>query len=161
MRQTLVIARRELVERRFVLLAAVAFALLSLVIPVVPGLNTSARDIITLGSLMLANAFTLGVAALLGATIVGNEISAGRMSFYFARPLGAPSIWLGKLAAALLLIAGSFLIVALPAFVIGSPIPRVWNGDFRIELFSIALFAAIVFFLFHAVGTMIRSRSFL
>jgi ABC-type transport system involved in multi-copper enzyme maturation permease subunit len=159
MNQALVIARRELVERRFVLLAAVAFALLSVVIPFVPGLHTSPRDTITIGSLVLAMAFTFGVAAILGATIVGSEITAGRMSFYFARPVGAPSIWLGKLAAALLLILSSFLIVVLPALLIGSPIARVWNGDIGLLLFSIADFAAILFFLFHAVGTMIRSRS--
>lgn len=159
MRQALVIAGRELAERRLVFLAAAAFALLSVVIPFVPGLHGNPRDTITLGSLVLALVFTLGVAAILGATIVGSEISAGRMSFYFARPIGALSIWLGKLAAALLLICSSFVIVALPALVVGSPAKKVLSGDPSFHLFSVAMFAAILFFLFHAVGTMIRSRS--
>jgi len=159
MNQTLVIAGREVVERRFVFLAAAAFALLPVVIPFVPGLRVGRRDIITMGSLILASVFTLAVAAILGATIVGNEISGGRMSFYFARPLGAPAIWFGKLAAALLLTGSSFLIVFLPALLLGSPIAKVLSGDVGSLLFSVALLAAILFFLFHAVGTMIRSRS--
>ena len=161
MSQTLVIAGRELAGKRFVLYAAIAIAVLSVLVPFVPGVSVhnQTRDVITAGSLILATFFTLAVSAILGASIVGRDVAAGRMSFFFALPVTAPAIWFGKILAALLLIAASFLIVVAPAYLAGAPPTNVWSGDLRMLLAGVAVAAAVVFFGAHAVGTMIRSRS--
>ena len=78
MRHALVIARRELAEKRFVFFAAIAFALLAVAMPLVPGLRSDGRDVIALTSVILTCAFTLGLAGILGASIVGRDLSAGR-----------------------------------------------------------------------------------
>ena len=43
MKSTLVIARRELTEKRFVVLTAIAFAMLALIVPFVPGVHSGER----------------------------------------------------------------------------------------------------------------------
>jgi hypothetical protein len=105
MNATVVIARRELAEKQFVLLAAIAFALLACLVPFVPGVHAGQkREAIVVVSTVLAVGFTLGLSTILGATIIGRDLSEGRLSFYFSRPIPAAAIWFGKLIAALVLI---------------------------------------------------------
>jgi len=156
MSHTLAIAGRELAEKRFVFLAAAAFGAIAAIMPLIPGVHDG-REAVVVTATILATAFAAGLATILGATIVGRDIGAGRMSFYFARPVGGASIWFGKLAAAAVLVAVSFAIAMVPALVAGpTTIKRFGAGDLIAPL---PIGAVILFFLAHAIGTMIRSRS--
>ena len=163
MNGTLVIARREIVQRRFVFLAAAAFALLSLIIPLLPGIpSTEERSALVIASLIFAAGFTATVALILGGTIVGRELSDGRLSFYFSRPVPAAAIWFGKLAAALVLIGGSFLIVASPALIAGvaSVLRSVTSlADAPSVIRAALLIAFAAFLIAHVIGTLVRSHS--
>jgi hypothetical protein len=162
MRHALVIAGRELSEKRFVFFAAIAFALLAMVVPLMPGLESLRRDGVAVTSMILAAGFTLGLAAILGASVVGRDVSAGRMSFYFARPAGAASIWFGKLAAALVLVMASFAIVILPGVIAtGGDLARATTMSVTAVAAQLAVLVLVFFAVAHAVSTMIRSRSVL
>jgi hypothetical protein len=163
MRNTLVIARRELLEKRFVFVTAVAFSVLAMILPFVPGVRTSDRaQALAIVSLIFSAGFTVGLAAILGASIIGRELSDGRLSFYFSKPVSAASIWFGKLIAATLLIALSFAIIALPGFVAGfRNVLHTWTnlGDALPAIRIVLVAAAVVFLLGHVIGTFVRSRS--
>jgi hypothetical protein len=162
MRDALVIAGRELAEKRFVFFAAIAFALLAAVMPLVPGTQSLPREAVATTSMILTAAFTLGLAAILGASLVGRDLSAGRMSFYFARPAGAASIWFGKLAAALVLVIASFAIVILPGFIAsGGQLARATTLSFPLLAAALVVLVVLFFFVAHAVSTMVRSHSVL
>lgn len=159
MSHTLAIAGRELAEKRFVFLAAAAFAAIAAVMPLIPGIHDRAEAVVVTATI-LATAFAVGLAAILGATIVGRDIAAGRMSFYFARPIGGASIWFGKLAAAVVLVIVSFAIAMIPALIAGPmTVRRVWSGSVPQVAALIGIAALVLFFGAHALGTMIRSRS--
>ena len=120
MKNTMVIAQRELTERRFVIISATAFALLALLVPFMPGVQSGERrGALVVTSFILAVNFTAGLAAILGASILGRELSDGRLSFYFSKPMSSNAIWFGKLIAAALLILVCFAIIALPGLLAG------------------------------------------
>lgn len=159
MNSTYVIARRELVEKRFVFAAAFAFAILALLLPLF-GRHDSRFMTLELASSILAVGFALGLAAILGATIVGRELSDNRLSFYFARPVSSRSIWFGKLAASAVLIGVSFLIIGAPALVAGiGAHMKSWVPSTLSAVGIVAGAAAVLFFAAHVIGTMVRSRS--
>lgn len=161
MSHVLVIAGRELAEKRFVFLAAIAFALLAALLPLVPGVHSNPRDVIALTSMILTGGFTAGLAGILGASMVGRDVSAGRLSFYFARPVTGSAIWFGKLAAAAVLVVASFAIIILPALIAtGGRLARTPIEVVQI-LPTLAVAAVAFFFVAHALSTMIRSRSML
>ncbi|MDQ6799580.1 MAG: ABC transporter permease [Acidobacteriota bacterium] len=163
MKNTLVITRRELTEKRFVVLTAIAFAVLALIVPFVPGVHSGERrNAIAVASLIFATGFTGGLAAILGASIIGKELSDGRLSFYFSKPVSAASIWFGKLIAATLLIVVSFTIIVSPAFFAGiTGVIRTWTslGDSLPTVRIILAGAAVLFLVGHVIGTFVRSRS--
>jgi hypothetical protein len=159
MSHAIAIAGREVAEKRFVFLAAAAFAAIAAIMPLIPGVHDGAEAVVITATI-LATAFAAGLAAILGATIVGRDIAAGRMSFYFARPVGGAAIWFGKLAAAAVLVVVSFAIAMVPALVAGPmTVKRIWSGSVVDLTVVIAVAAVVLFFFAHALGTMIRSRS--
>ncbi len=163
MKNTLVITRRELAEKRFVFLTAIAFALLALIVPFMPGIHAGERrNALAMASLIFSTAFTVGLAAILGANIIGRELSDGRLSFYFSKPISAASIWFGKLIAATLLIVVSFAIIGSPALIAGfRNVVQTWTnlGDSLPAIRIILVTAAVFFLLGHVIGTFVRSRS--
>ena len=164
MNGTLTIARRELTEKRFVFISAIAFALLTLIVPFMPGVHAGERrNALVIASLICAVNFTLGLAAVLGSTIIGRELSDGRLSFYFSKPITASSIWFGKLIAALLLLSASFAIIAAPAMIAGfEQVVNTWANaprDTRAVIGIVLGLAAALFLLSHVIGTFVRSRS--
>jgi ABC-type transport system involved in multi-copper enzyme maturation permease subunit len=159
MNATLAIASRELGEKRFVFAAAVAFAVLTLLFPLIPGIQASPTEIIFGASAIMTN-FVLGLAALLGASVIGRDLSEGRLSFYFARPVPASAIWFGKLLASGVLIGASFAIIIAPAAVISlMNLPHGWGGNGAGMLLVMAGLSTLLFFGAHVIGTMVRSRS--
>jgi ABC-type transport system involved in multi-copper enzyme maturation permease subunit len=163
MKNTLVITRRELTEKRFVLLTAIAFAFLAVIVPFVPGVHSGERrNALALASLIFATGFTGGLAAILGANIIGRELSDGRLSYYFSKPVSAASIWFGKLIAATVLIVVSFAIIISPAFFAGiTGVIRTWTnlGDSLPTIRIILATASVLFLLGHVISTFVRSRS--
>lgn len=159
MRGTMVIASRELAEKRFIFAAAFAFAILALLMPFVPGVHAPASEVIVVASVIMAN-FTLGLAVMLGASMVGRDLSEGRLSFYFARPVSASAIWFGKLIAAAVLIAVSFAIIITPAMAFGAVrFRQTWSANAAAVAGLSLLLSLILFFGAHIIGTMVRSRS--
>jgi hypothetical protein len=162
MRQVMVIAGRELSEKRFVLFAAIAFAVLPFLIAAIPGARSTAgaRDVVVMAAGFLCIGFTLAVALALGTNVIGRDLAENGLSFYFSRPVGAASVWFGKVAAALALIVASFIIVLLPARLAGA---AKWNGTWGGNADELALgvlgIAVVLFFLAHVLGTFVRSRS--
>jgi hypothetical protein len=160
MRNALVIAAREFEEKRFVAYAAIAFAVLPfLILNLIPmSKGRSPGEAIVILAIILSSGFTVGLGVITGASFVG-DVSAGRMSFYFSRPVGSLSIWFGKLTAGIVLIAGCFGIIAAPARFIGNSWRSVWDVTFT-QLTTIVLGVAVALFLIaHVIGTFARSRS--
>lgn len=161
MTHALVIARRDLAERSSVFIAAAAMAILPFILVLVPGMQTFKKtDVLTTAGGIFSVGFTLGLALLLGATMVGRDLSEKRMSFYFSKPLSGPAIWFGKLMAAVITIAASFAIIFFPSY-LSSPVS--WRGSWDVDLpwgFAIIGLAALVLLLLgHVLGTMFRSKS--
>lgn len=162
MKNALVIAAREFEEKRFIAYAALAFALLPFVLSVIPMINNkSPRDVIAILSLILGTGFTLGLAVILGASFIGRDLSDGRMSFYFARPVSAPSIWFGKLTASILMIVGCFGFIIVPARLAAGD--RHWESTWSVTFNQGALFilgvSLALFLIAHVIGTFARSHS--
>jgi len=161
MSHVLAIARREIEERAFVFVAAIAIALVSPLALLTPyGSVTDRLSVVVPLSFILGVAFTWGLALILGGTLVGRELSERRLSFYFTRPLSGAAIWFGKLFAAALLLASAFAIVH--AFPLGfgerefRTMSTLSRGAVAGSILGIALglmFAA------HVISTWIRSRS--
>lgn len=161
MNATWTIAQRELTEKRFVFVTAIAFAVMSLLLPYARGINAPNRtDSVVVVSAMFAIGFTLALGTILGATTIGRELSEGRLSFYFARPVNAAAIWFGKLIAAAVLIVVSFAIIAAPALIAGANRSvRPWVGSMWIAVAWDLAAAGGLFLLAHVIGTFVRSRS--
>lgn len=161
MRGFLAVARREILEKRFVFAAAAAASLIPFAVPLVRGLHgqaaTEARDWI---AVILAATFAAGLSAGLGSTVVASDLAARRLSFYFSRPLSGFGIWAGKLGAACLIALGAAAIIYAPTLAANGghvnviDLPRASPGTF-----AFAVVAAMVFC--HAAGVAIRSRSLL
>jgi ABC-type transport system involved in multi-copper enzyme maturation permease subunit len=161
MKNALVIAAREFEEKRFVAVAALAFAVLPFILAVIPGVSSgSPRDVIAIAAASAAALFALGLALMTGASFVGRDLTDGRMSFYFSRPASATSIWFGKLAAALIMIAGCFGLIIGPAWLVArEALGRVYMLTVREEFAYVLLAALALFLVAHVIGTFSRSRS--
>jgi len=161
MRNALTIAAREFEEKRFVAYAAVAFAVLPLILSIIPGISgKSPQETIALSSLIFATTFAVALGVMTGASFVGRDLSDGRMSFYFARPVSSASIWFGKLTAAILMVVGCFGVIIAPAWLAtGSN----WNTFWTVTLVNASVLVLIVslllFLLAHVIGTFARSHS--
>jgi nitrate reductase NapE component len=162
MNTAMIIATRELRERWRIFVIAVAFAVLPFVIAAMPGgRNDPANTIVLLGGTG-ALSFAFGVALLLGGTTIARDLAEKRLSFYFTKPIAPWALWVGKAGAALVTLAISVAIIAVPAFL---AVPDEWRMFWGRESWLVArlsVVAAIAFFLIaHAMATMVRSRSVL
>jgi hypothetical protein len=160
MNHTLAIARREIAEKRFALAAPAASALIILLLPLMPHVRPGQwREIYIVGSTVIAITFTAGIALILGASIVGRELSDRRLSFYFAKPVAAPAIWIGKLIASLLLLAATCAIASIPGMIAGrAAFTRTFSGPREIVV-PVLVAVVILFFAAHVFSTIARSRS--
>jgi hypothetical protein len=159
---------RELIERRLIPVIALAFGLFALLLPFIPGLarpEISAAEIRSGAAVGFALLLSLGLALLLGASVVAAEVAEKRIGFFFARPVSGWSVWAGKMAAVTLLVLGSALLVLLPTLLMGglSSSEVVWWTPVRADFGTLALTLVItVLFLqlaAHAASVILRSRS--
>lgn len=161
MSRTFAIAAREVRERSFVLLFAMAVALLPFAATLLPNAARYGRlNMIAAVGVILSVAVAFGLSIALGSSVVGRELSDRRLSFYFNKPLGAVSIWSGKLLGAIVLVSVAFAVIYTPSAMVGQ---RAWATNWAFGALtgaSVILLASVVLTLVaHAAGTMIRSRS--
>lgn len=172
MKPFLAILRREIAERRLLILAAAFGSLFPIVVPWLPGVSgQNPADL--RGGMALGLAFITSslLALVLGATVVAQDLGERRLGFYFARPLPGWVIWAGKMAGAALLSLGAGALVLLVALLAGARIDAsgVWGlsgflpgGKLATTLVILSLMASIALLLLvlaHAVSVMVRSRS--
>ena len=161
--QTIAIARREISEKAFVFIAALALAVVACLMPFVPGVQNNPGEVITIAAGIAAANMAIIMSLMLGATVIGREMADRRLSFYFAKPIPAPSIWFGKVIAAAVLIGGAFAIAIFPALLTGRIEmlrPTATAGSAFVSLPAvIAIMITAFFFLAHFLGTIVRSRS--
>jgi hypothetical protein len=163
MRNALVIAAREFEEKRFVAYAAVAFILVPFIIGAIQTVEgKSLRDAIALFPFMTAVGFTAVLAVMSGASLVGRDLSEGRLSFYFSRPVAVMSIWFGKLTAGILMIVGCFGLIIAPAwFAPTGAWTSFWTFSLAEGTVGGLLIALALFLIAHVISTFARSGSLL
>ena len=156
------IALRELRERSRLFAICVALALLPFLATLLPGARNDRADVIGAVSSFLALAMALGSAAAFGGSTVMRDMAERRLSFYFSRPISAPALWIGKASASIFSSFACFAIIAFPsALVVGREWPVLWTMTAG-ELVTLTAAAVVVlFFLFHVLSSVIRSRSIL
>jgi hypothetical protein len=156
------VARREIIEKKFIFPAALAVSVMPLLIPVLRGMaGGSARDLREFLAVFAAWSFAAAVSAGLGASVLAGEIARGRGGFYFSRPLSSVSIWLGKLAGSIGLAVAAGLLVLIPTLVADRRLDPLVDlaGSTQLGLLLAAAGAVLVFLASHAIATMLRSRS--
>lgn len=161
MKRFAAVALREIAERRFVLVAAAAAAVLPFLVPHLPGVPGDDTDVTRgITALILASAFGLGGSLLVGASVVGRELAEKRLSFHFSHPLSAPVIWGGKLAGGLALVLAAELLVYVPASLAGGGFPGLPSISDDPRALGLLLLLAVPLFLVAWAGSVaLRSRS--
>jgi len=163
MRDALVVAAREIAERKRIFLAAAFAGLLPFLAPLFPNIaRGDIAEVRAVLALIFAFSFGIGTAVVLGSTILVRDFVERRAGFFFSRPLPSLAIWGGKILAALLLASGAALLCGLPSWIVspnvsffgGTPAERFLGG-------TGVLFGGLLFFvaLFHVAAVAIRSRS--
>ena len=160
MSTTLVIASRELREKSRLLIVCAAAAVLPFLAALLPASRGDRPTVIGAVSGFLAIAFCLGTAIAQGSSTIGRELSDKRLSFYFTKPVSPAAIWIGKAAASLLISMACFAIITLPAYLaVREEWRTVWMMRGLVVPLVVLVGAVVLFFVSHAMGTMIRSRS--
>ena len=156
MKPTMAVFRRDFSARRDLLALAFAVMMIAVLMPLVPGTGQySASDVRSLASQTLSFGLGCCIAIGLGVSVFGADLSAGRLGFYFARPVTAGSIWTGKILASLAVVFACEGVVILPALVAESAhLTGIdLHGWFAI-LCSFFVLPTLVLLLSHAVGVM-------
>ncbi len=161
MKALVLVARREIAERRFVLAAAAVASLLPFLAPLVPGIPASAGPMArAVVALTLSVTFGLSGSLLVGASVVGRELAERRLGFYFSRPLPAWALWAGKLLGGLLLVLASEAVVLLPASLASGRFPGLWGSTAdTVALWGVLALPLLLFPLAWVSSVALRSRS--
>jgi hypothetical protein len=159
MNATIAIMTREVVARRELLLLAVALAILVSFLPYLPNIEThEATDVRIAASSATALALGCLLALVLGATVFGNDLSEGRLGFFFARPVSGFAIWWGRVLAVIGLIWVVEGIVLLPSFYDGGA--YIFSTAYDIgwpARFAFIVAPLLLFLLAHAVSIIVRA----
>ncbi len=153
------IAVRELTARWILIPAAVVLGTLAMLAIRSLDLNRGGADGMLTGTWIA----TLGISVIVGMSLLGEELSNGRLSFYFVRPFAPSAIFGGKLLAGVLLALGiQGLVISLVA--IGLPAIAWVDSDLAARGLTavvgeriLATFACIV--LGMATGIVLQSRT--
>jgi hypothetical protein len=111
-----IVFRRELAARRALFVDSAAMGLFIALLPwLSPGGSTSPAELRGAGAVGAMALWRLALAAGLGVTAVGTSLADRRLAFDFHLPAGELAIWLGRLAAGLVLVlAGAAILLAVP-----------------------------------------------
>lgn len=167
MRAFVSVLRRELAERRLLMLAAALLGLVPVAVPFLPLGFSQAPDARAGTAIALALIVSYVLALVLGSTVVARDLAERRLGFYFSRPLPGWAIWAGKLAGAALLALGSGVLVLLPSLLLGDrPDPSGYWGPGLSRGMESGLASALwlltvlaLLLAANAMGVMVRSRS--
>ena len=157
MRGLAALARREIEEHRLVLLAALVAGLLAAGAPLLPIRGGNPREVREAAAAFVALAFAAGLSIRLGSSVLAREIANRRIGFFLARPLSSGAIWGGKLAGSAAVAAAAAALALLPSFALNGA--RFSPEIGAILLAGIALSAAVLLPVSHALGIVLRSRS--
>jgi hypothetical protein len=167
MKAFLAVFEREIIERRLLAAAALFLGLVPLAAPLIPGLGQrGGPEVRSATALVLALCFSLGLALILGASVVVRDLADRRLGFYFSRPIGGWAVWAGKLAAALFLALSAGLLILVPTA--GMERRLDFGGLLSARLFfsstlmTVSVWVMAVLFLVvlsHAASVVLRSRS--
>lgn len=120
MKKFFAIVEREVVERWQLPLGAALLGLLVWLAAWLPQVRRIPFAEVRSGAALAMTAVLLaGAAVALGVLLMSRSLGEGRLAFYYVRPVGAATLWCGKLAAALLLLAASGLLLWLPTLLAG------------------------------------------
>jgi hypothetical protein len=168
--QILLIARRETLMNRQVLLVALIIGLFPVIIPFMPGLESWPVSYIrSTSAVFCASSLALLLSLAFGWSTFGRDLSENRLSFYFSRPVASFAIWGGRcLGAQLVILASAFLTLA-PAALMDRGVRDSIQELFRpysvwgllSPLGKPLLFAAVCLGLFavaHVLGVIYRTR---
>src|SRR5687768_866187 len=159
---TLIIAVRELRERARLFAICAALAVLPFLATLLPGARNDRDDVIGAVSSFLALAIALGSAAAFGGSTVMRDMAERRLSFYFSRPISPWALWTGKATASILSSLACFAIIAIPsAIAIRNAWPALWMLTSKQIVLMAVSGVVVLFFLFHILSSIIRSRSVL
>lgn len=153
MKGAIAVAAAELREKRFILAAALIAGLLTLGLSAIPGVDWMPEERALIG-LWIAAAFAAALAIILGASHFARDIAEGRIRFYFARPISSVGLWLGKVAAALVLIVSAGIIVTLPTLIAAH-----FNLSMETKWLPAGLVLVPLLFLAHGFSLAVRARS--
>jgi hypothetical protein len=158
MNTAVLIASRELRDRSRLFLVAAAMAIIPFAAALAVQQNKKLAIITVAG--FLAEAYTGALAIALGVSVVGRDLSEKRLSFLFSKPISAASIWIGKVAAAIVTCLATFAIILLPTVLFAGDAWRDnWMVGGRLIVASTLMGSFVLFFFSHAATTMVRSRS--
>jgi len=153
--------RRDFAARRDLLLLAFALMIIAVLMPLVPGTgNYDPASVRSVTSQVLALGLGWCVAVGIGLSVFCADLSAGRLGFYFARPVTARSIWAGKVLASLAVVLACEGVVILPAVVAeGTHLMDINRYGWLAILCTFVLLPILLLFFSHAVGVMGRART--
>ncbi|MBW3563150.1 MAG: hypothetical protein KY459_00310 [Acidobacteria bacterium] len=119
-RDILIIAAREIRDKKILFLGAALCALIVLGTPLLPGASgESPTDVMTTAALTLFLVVMFATPAALGFGIIGRDLEEHRMAFYLARPVSTSSVWSGKTLGAVCITFGQAAIIVLIPTLLG------------------------------------------
>jgi ABC-type transport system involved in multi-copper enzyme maturation permease subunit len=155
-----VIAARELRDRSRLFIVAACMGVVPFLTALVPAARADRSTAVATVAGFLAVAYSAALALAFGVSMIGGELAEKRLSFYLARPIAPAALWFGKVAAALLTVAGAFAIIVLPAWLAArTGWGELWTIGGGIVTLATAIGCVLLLFLGHALSTMVRSRS--
>jgi hypothetical protein len=161
MTSILSIFRREFAAKRDFLLVAVAAAAIAYLLPYLPGLaGQSPGSVRSVASVALGLGLGWVLAAGLGAAVFGSDLSAGRLGFYFARPVSAASVWAGRMLGVLAIVVVCELIVSIVAVVVEGPRLLQLDGEgWGAVVFLFLVVPTVLLLVSHALSIMLNART--
>lgn len=150
-----ILFQREVREKARLFLFSAALALVPFAATLLPGTRGQGADTIALVGQFLSAMVGMGIAVALG-TSISRDLGAGRLSFYFSKPVSASAIWVGKAAAAVFLSLACAAIIAVPAMLGGG---RAWPITPAMWVMNALATVAALYVVTHTLSTAIRSRS--
>jgi hypothetical protein len=159
MKAIIAVMARDVMARRELPLMAVAVAIMISLLPFLPHIETyEATDVRTVASGVSALALGCVLALLFGATVFGNDLSEGRLGFYFSRPVSGFAVWWGRVLAVMVLVWIVEIIVLAPALY-NEGIDIFASSDV-VDLLTILAYVIaplLLFLLAHAVSILVRA----
>ena len=158
MRSLFAVFAYEISQRRLLFVVASALSVVPWIVPLFrPG--APAADVRIAVATVLALLLGLGLSLLLGASIVGSDLAAGRLGFHFAQPIPSWAIWAGRLGAAAALALACFSIVLLPTALFEK---QSWAPSTQLQIGSLLLagaFIPVLVVIAHTLGVILRARN--